>query len=613
MALLVGAGASLRAAYDGPVPAPTDAFGGAGAYAVRTDTFPNADWPGHDITVVHPVDAPGRRPTWFFAHGFGGGDPANYSEFLQHLASHGSVAVYVPYPASEGGQPDEVYAILNRGFVAAADRFSDLIDTSRVGFAGHSYGGGAVPGLALRAVRERGWGANGLALFILAPWYSFSLTDADLASFPANTQAVVEVYEDDTMNDHRMAIDLFTHFNIPAENKDFLMLRSDRIDGYNYAANHRVPTGAARPGSASAFNALDAWGVLRIAQALTASAFQGDAGGRSVALGHGSPEQVSMGVSPGGRALRPMTESSHPVPLYPMDRYNFGFDRPANPRVNAALPASDNRPRLINLSARARSEPGDGVLIVGALIAGSRPKSILVRAAGPALKTYGVGGSMTDPQLALFRGTALDLTVDDWSQSPDTEVLAAATHDAHAFPFPDGSKDAAVLASFVPGALTAHAQVASGLPGVALLEFYDTEVDGTACLSNLSARASVGTGDDVLIAGFITAGGGAMRILVRAIGPGLKPFGVGGVLDDPQLEIYRGSERIAVNDNWSSDPAGAASVLDATASVGAFALPAGSADSALVLSLPAGAYTAQVRGRDGTTGVALVEVYALPQ
>lgn len=104
-----------------------------------------------------------------------------------------------------------------------------------------------------------------------------------------------------------------------------------------------------------------------------------------------------------------------------------------------------------------------------------------------------------------------------------------------------------------------------------------------------------------------------MRILVRAIGPGLKPFGVGGVLGDPQLEIYRGSERIAVNDNWSADPAGAASVLDATASVGAFALPAGSADSALVLSLPAGAYTAQVRGRDGTTGVALVEVYALPQ
>lgn len=610
--LFLTAGIVSRAAYEGPVAAPTDAFGGPGPYSVVTDTFPSADWPGNVVTVVRPDGAPGRRPTWFFAHGFGGGDPTNYRELLNHLASHGSVVVYVPYPASEGGHPDEVYAILNRGFVAAAEKFADRIDTTRVGFVGHSYGGGAVPALALKAVRERGWGGNGLALFILAPWYSFGVGDADLASFPAGTQAVFEVYEDDTMNDHRMAIDLFTHLNLPAEDKDFLMLHSDRIDGYNYAASHRVPTGAERPGPRSAFNALDSWGVLRIAQALSASAFERDPAARQVALGNGAPEQVQMGRTPAGRALRPMTETDAPVPLFPSSRTRWGWDNPQNPRLASGLPTPDTRPRLVNLSARARSETGEGVLIVGAVVAGDRPKSLLIRAVGPQLRSYGVGSAMSDPRLDLFRGAEPDWTIDDWSETPDADAFAVATAEVHAFPLADGSKDAATLASFSPGVLTAHAQIGSGGPGVALLEFYDAEDDGSTRLANLSARSSVGTGDSILIAGFITAGDGPLRLLVRGLGPALGDYGVSGVLQDPQLEIFRGNERIAANDNWSADPAQADALAAAAAKVGAFPLKPGSADACVLLELPAGAYTAQLKGRDGGTGVGFVEVYALP-
>lgn len=128
---------------------------------------------------------------------------------------------------------------------------------------------------------------------------------------------------------------------------------------------------------------------------------------------------------------------------------------------------------------------------------------------------------------------------------------------------------------------------------------------------NLSTRAFVGTADGVLIPGLVIGGTTAKRVLVRAVGPTLTSFGVTGVLADPTLEVFSGMTMVASNDNWS-DPAASSLVAIAAANAGAFALPAGSKDSALVLTLAPGAYTFRVAGAGGTTGVALVEVYALP-
>ena len=128
---------------------------------------------------------------------------------------------------------------------------------------------------------------------------------------------------------------------------------------------------------------------------------------------------------------------------------------------------------------------------------------------------------------------------------------------------------------------------------------------------NLSTRAFVGTADGVLIPGLVIGGTTAKRVLVRAVGPTLTSFGVMGVLADPTLTVFSGATTIATNDNWS-DPAASSLVAIAAANAGAFALPAGSKDSALVLTLAPGAYTFRVAGAGGTTGVALVEVYALP-
>lgn len=612
LGLALIAGAVARADYTGPVPPPTDQFGATGPYSVLRETLPSPDWPGQVVTVFRPANAAGRRPVWFFAHGFGGTEPEYYLELLTHLASHGDVVIFSPYPIARPGATDVLYEIMWDGFVAAANQYAGVIDSTRVGFAGHSYGGGAVPWLALKGVRERGWGSQGLALFLLAPWFSSFVSDNDLASFPAQTQAIVHVYEDDLINDHRMAIDLFTHLNVPAANKDYLMVHSDRIDGYNYTASHRVPTGWGNADSgftSSAFDALDRWAVLRIARALSASALHGDATGRAIALGHGSAAQTQMGATLAGRALRPMTETGAPVPLFPETRYKYGFHHRLNPRIEATLPTPVTKPRLLNLSARAWSGPGEEVLIVGTSIAGPRPKSLLVRAVGPGLRPHGVPDAMTDPRLELHRSDAIDLAIDDWADAPSPDAIGFASAETGAFALADGSKDAALLASFSAGLLTAHAGGSSS--GVTLLELYDADLDATARLENLSARARIGSGDATLIAGFVV-GGGEVRLLVRGIGPSLVRYGVAGALPDPELELYRDGELIAANDNWSSDPSAAAAIRDAASQVGAFSLVEGSSDASLLVTLPPGVYSMHVRPHDARNGVGLAEIYLLP-
>lgn len=124
-------------------------------------------------------------------------------------------------------------------------------------------------------------------------------------------------------------------------------------------------------------------------------------------------------------------------------------------------------------------------------------------------------------------------------------------------------------------------------------------------LTNLSVRALAGTGDDTLIVGLVSAGGGNKRLLVRAVGPGLSQFGVSGAMANPRLSLFSGSTLTGQNDDWD----GSAAMNAAAALVGAFALPASSRDAALLVSAPSGAYTAQVAGAEGATGIALVEAY----
>jgi hypothetical protein len=133
-------------------------------------------------------------------------------------------------------------------------------------------------------------------------------------------------------------------------------------------------------------------------------------------------------------------------------------------------------------------------------------------------------------------------------------------------------------------------------------------------LIDISTRGQVGTGSNVLIAGFIVGGTTSKTVLIRASGPAIAaaPYSVAGTLADPELQLYgpgSPSPLLATNAGWSGNPQIAAEA----AAVGAFPWTnPSSKDSALLITLPPGAYTAQVSGAGGDTGVALVEVYDVP-
>jgi subtilisin family serine protease/outer membrane protein assembly factor BamB len=277
---------------------------------------------------------------------------------------------------------------------------------------------------------------------------------------------------------------------------------------------------------------------------------------------------------------------------------------------------AQRRGRLTNLSVRTTAGTNDQVLTVGFVLAGTPGKELLLRAIGPSLAEFGVADALADPRLQLFSGPTLLSTNDNWASDtlPATaggntaSAMAGAFARAGAFGLRADSLDAALLRTLAAGSYTAQISGATGT-GIALAELYDPTPGGGARLVNVSARAEVGTGGGILIAGFAISGNVPKRVLIRAAGPALGTFGVTGVLANPRVDLYRGATLLQGNDDWG----GAAALTEAFAAVGAFQFPgAGSQDAALLVELAPGSYTAQVSGAGASTGVALIEIYELP-
>lgn len=272
--------------------------------------------------------------------------------------------------------------------------------------------------------------------------------------------------------------------------------------------------------------------------------------------------------------------------------------------------------RLTNVSTRGLVRAGEA-LTPGFVLRGAGSKSLLVRAIGPTLGTFGVSGALSDPKLDLIRlGESAALQAnDDW-------VVGSTLRDAFAavgaFALPvGGSKDSAVLTTLSLGANPAFTvritAVEPAAAGIALAEVYDPEpATATVRLTNVSTRGFAGTGAQGLTPGFYVDGSGPKLVLIRVIGPGLTQFGVNDVLADPQLAVIPLGQTfaIATNNDWSDS--GQFVALDtAFRAAGAFSLPSGSKDAALTVRLPPGGYTVQATGVGNTTGTALVEVYDL--
>jgi hypothetical protein len=245
-----------------------------------------------------------------------------------------------------------------------------------------------------------------------------------------------------------------------------------------------------------------------------------------------------------------------------------------------------------NISTRLKVETGDHALIGGFIVTGSAPKRLLLRALGPSIPLTGVLGN---PRLEVYDNAGhLIAANDDWGSAPNKqEVTDSSLAPAH-------NRDAAILMTVAPGSYTAIVRGEGAETGIALVEVYDLEAGSDSMLANISTRGFVQENDDVLIGGLILDGQLPRKIIVRAIGPSL---GRTDALADPTLELRNSNgDLIGQNDNWRT----------AEQEVSATTIPPShDLESAIVRTLPPAAYTAIVRGVNATSGLALVEAYAL--
>ena len=255
--------------------------------------------------------------------------------------------------------------------------------------------------------------------------------------------------------------------------------------------------------------------------------------------------------------------------------------------------------RLSNVSTRALVQTGDRVAIGGFIITGGG-KSVIVRALGPSLTALGVPGALADPVLDLYDSTGtLIASNDNWRSSQQAEIQQTGLA-------PTNDSESAMIQSLPEGSYTAILRGANNTTGVALVEVFDLEPQGSSRIANISTRADVEIGANIMIAGFIISGAQPSKVLLRVIGPSLSQYGVSGALPDPTLELHDpNGSLIFQNDNWRTDQE--QQILDSNLA------PSDDKESAIIATLQPGGYTAIVRGKNNSTGVALVELYSLDQ
>jgi hypothetical protein len=260
---------------------------------------------------------------------------------------------------------------------------------------------------------------------------------------------------------------------------------------------------------------------------------------------------------------------------------------------------------LGNISTRLAVQTGENVLIGGFIITGTAPKQVLIRGIGPSLTGFGVINALADPALELHLPDGSVVSNNNWKIDDQTQQSQEATILAtNAAPTDD--LESAILITLNPGAYTAILSGKNQVTGIGLVEVYDFSLAARATLANISTRGFVNTADNAMIGGFIVIPPerGNTTLLIRAIGPSLTAFGINNALADPVLELHDSNGGSFTNDNWQDDPN--------AARIPPSLQPKDPRESATYQTLPPGAYTVIVRGVNNTTGVGLVEVYALP-
>jgi uncharacterized delta-60 repeat protein len=259
-----------------------------------------------------------------------------------------------------------------------------------------------------------------------------------------------------------------------------------------------------------------------------------------------------------------------------------------------------------NFSTRLVLGTGEFVLIGGFIVDGASPKKVMIRAIGPSLPTAGVPTPSADPRLSLRDSSGTEIAKNDnWQQTQIGGVITSgqASEIQTSGLAPKSDREAAMIVSLAPGQYTAIVEDAAG-QGTALVEMYDLDGSSATRVANISTRGNVGTGDNVMIGGAILGGTHPTEVLVRALGPSLTTSGIISALQDPNLTLYNANGFLVGSDeNWKDNQR---SDIENTG-----AAPTDDREAAILAVLQPGNYTAVVRGKNGTTGIGLVEFYGL--
>lgn len=345
--------------YQGPVSKISSGYGADGSLTVKhIDITNDHNTVLKPISVFYPEGTSTPIPTIFYSHGYASTDTTYHIETLHHIASKGYAVVFVPYKTL-GVTIAERYLTLYDGFVKAARENTSIIDTTRVGFYGQSFGGGATPRIAYRSFTENNWGENGKFIFCSAPWYSYELGTTNLSDYPTDCHMLTVFYDDDFTNDHRLGMDIFEHIAIDDSIKDCLTVYTDTVSGYVYQADHTLP---AQYTTSSEFDAFDYYVTFRLIDALAEYTFTGNLSAKDVCLGNGSTAQLDMGSQ-----LKKLQHTDSPIPAYAESVYKNPCSSSENERSSFCGLLTSISPQKKGIGISLAPNPTNGLLNITVL------------------------------------------------------------------------------------------------------------------------------------------------------------------------------------------------------------------------------------------------------
>lgn len=312
----------------------TSGYGSDSSVAIVLDSVKGNFFTHDKFYLFRPQNIPHPLPLVYFIPGMGkgGNDLITYERLLRHMAGRGYCVVLLTYSMVSFPYQGMTYHRMFRDIKEACKRFAPYADTTRIGMMGHSFGASAIPCHMYRALTKQKWGANGAFMYIMAPHFVFEITQKQLLNFPPDVKLIVEVFQDDNCNDHRMAKDIFQTISIPFSEKDFIILLSDSTSGSacKLIADHSTPNTVSK--GTSVTNALDYYGIFRNFDALADYAFTGDQQAKEAALGNGNKTRQYMGTWPNGKPVREAMVSDSAPLVRPRTFYYFHWTHPWNVR-----------------------------------------------------------------------------------------------------------------------------------------------------------------------------------------------------------------------------------------------------------------------------------------